>query len=444
MTFEITIKPRSERQATIEKALSTSDRTDRLDDFRGEPVDLKVVTLEIGLPVYRMGNCRTFSEQQNTIAKKGLDPTFFAKGQESSEAQAEQHHILRRITKNAKTSIANIDEVLTLEGQREPILITSTGVVVNGNRRLSAMRELFDGDPIKYAKFAHVKCAVLPADASADDIDDVEAALQARPQTKLDYDWIGEAQLVRRQQHKGRSIDQVASQLRRKPAEIKNLLQALDEAELYLSEWAGKPGQYALVSEDGEQLFKDIPKQIANQDSQMQSASRAIAWSVFENADKFSGRIYNYNAAFGKLAPLVVQSVVDELGIELSGTTSEDDGQFEFSIDEDDQVLDYAPFVDALRNEETKDDAVDVLVDACVTAIEREKGKKKKDAALKSLGQVHSKLAAIDISTAGRNTYKPMLKQIEAIGEVLKRLENEIEGALNSGQPQKDVADDND
>src|SRR5690606_27619980 len=117
-------------------------------------------------------------------------------------------------------SIANIDEVLVLEGQREAILITSTGVVVNGNRRLSAMRELYATDPTKYSKFTHVKCAVLPSDASADDIDDVEAALQARPQTKLDYDWIGEAQLVRRQLQKGRSIDQVAAQLRRKSAEI--------------------------------------------------------------------------------------------------------------------------------------------------------------------------------------------------------------------------------
>lgn len=437
MTFEIHVKPRSERQAIISKALAASQKTDRLDDFRGEPIDLQVVSLEIGLPVYRMANCRTFSEQQDEISKKGLDPHFFSKGQESTEAQTEQHEILRKITKSAKASIANIDEVLTLEGQRETLLVTSTGVVVNGNRRLSAMRELYANDPIKFSKFSHVKCAVLPSDASADDIDDVEAALQARPQTKLDYDWIGEAQLVRRQLQKGRSAEQVASQLRRKTAEIKNLLQALEEAELYLSDWAKKPGQYSLVADDGEQLFKDIPKQIGSQDTQMQNASRAIAWSVFENADRFSGRIYGYNAAFGKLAPQVVQSVTEELGIELSKAVVEDNGEFDFAIDDDDQILDYTPFVDVLRDPELKDDAIEALVDACVTAIEREKGKKRKDAALKSLGQVHSKLAAIDISTAGANTYSPMLKQIQAIADVLKRLDAEVDKAMKVSQSQE-------
>jgi hypothetical protein len=438
MSYEIHVKPRAERQAIITKALEASERKERLDDYRGEPIDLKVVSLEIGLPVYRMANCRTFSEQQNSIAKKGLDPTFFLKGQESTEAQSEQHEILRRITKGAKASIANIDEVLTLEGQRESILITSTGVVVNGNRRLSAMRELYASDPTTYSKFSYIKCAVLPSDASADDIDDVEAALQARPQTKLDYDWIGEAQLVRRQRQKGRSVEQVAAQLRRKAPEIKNLLQALEEAELYLNTWAKKPGQYALVAEDGEQLFKDIPKQISSQDTQMQNASRAIAWTVFENADRFGGRIYNYNAAFGKLAPQVVQSVTEELGIELSKAEDADSGQFDFALDEDDQVLDYSPFVEALRNKDTRDDALDALVDACVTAIEREKGKKRKDAALKSLGQVHSKLAAIDISTAGRITFQPMLKQIESIGDILVRLEKEIRDALGAKKSQGD------
>lgn len=434
MNYQINVKPRSERQAIIAKALEASERKDRLDDFRGEPIDLKVISLEIGLPVYRMANCRTFSEQQNAVAKKNLDPSFFSRGQESTEAQSEQHAILRKITKAAKASIANIDEVLMLEGQREALLITSTGVVVNGNRRLSAMRDLYASDPTKYAKFSHIKCAVLPSDASADDIDDVEAALQARPQTKLDYDWIGEAQLVRRQLQKGRTVDQVAAQLRRRSPEIKNLLQALEEAELYLTSWAKKPGQYSLVADDGEQLFKDIPKQIGAQDTQMQSASRAIAWTVYENADRFSGRVYNYNAAFGKLAPQVVQSVVEELGIELSKTDESDSGQFDFSIDEDDQVLDYSPFVEALRDDDTKDDALDALVDACVTAIEREKGKKRKDAALKSLGQVHSKLAAIEVSSAGKSTYNPMLKQISSIGDILSRLEKEIDEALLAGR----------
>ena len=436
MKYEIHIIPLAQRQAIIKKALEAPFRTDRLDDFRGEPIELKVVSLEAKLLVYRLANCRTFSEQHNVIAKYKLDPSFFANGQESTRVQIEQHKILRKLTKNAKASIANIDEVLDLEGQRESLLITSSGVVVNGNRRLSAMRELHASDSIRYNGFSHVKCAVLPPYATSDDIDDVEATLQARPQTKLDYDWIGEAQLVSRQLEKNRSYDEVAFQLRRKPQEIKNLLHALKEAELYLSEWHEKPGHYSLVIDDGEQLFKDIPKQIASQDTQLQNASRAIAWSIFENADKFAGRIYNYNTAFGKHAQQVVDSVTEGLGIELSATNEAVNGEFEVAIEEDEQVTDYLPFIQVLKDQETKDVAVELLVDACVTAIEQEKGKKKKDAALNSLAQIYSKLMAIDISMAGKSTYEPMVKQIRSIEDRLQIIGSEIKNAMKSGQPQ--------
>jgi len=433
--FEISLKPRSEREATIAKRVAAKDKTSALDDFRGDRIDLPEIKLEIGVPVYRMGNCRTFSEQQSVIAQKELDKTLFSMGQELSSVQQLQHGILRRITKAAKASIANIDEVLEVEGQREPILITATGVVVNGNRRLSAMRDLYAQDSSKFAQFSYVRCAVLPSDTSADEIDDIEAALQARPQTKLDYDWIGEAQLVRRQINKERTHEQVADQLRRRTIDIKNLLQALEEAELYLSDWRGKPGQYALVSDDAEQLFKDLPKNIAGQDAQLQNASRAIAWSLFDNRDKLSGRVYGYNAAFGKLAPEVIKAVVDELGLDLKPAEDESDEDFGFAIEEDDEAIDYQPFVTALKDDETKEDAVETLIDACVTALERDKGKKNKNAALKALGQVHSKLAAIDVSMAGSTTYPAMLKQIDAIEEALEKIRGKVTKAMSANKP---------
>src|SRR5690606_12464757 len=109
--------------------------------------------------------------------------------------------------------------VLQQDGQREPILISSSGIVVNGNRRLSAMRELLrKADGSVDERFTNIRCAVLPPDVSRDEIDDIEADLQARPQTKLDYDWIGDARLIRRQVDKGRSTKEVADRLRRSKA----------------------------------------------------------------------------------------------------------------------------------------------------------------------------------------------------------------------------------
>jgi hypothetical protein len=248
MKYEIKLTPRSEREIVIQKRADASTETDTLYDFRGDKASLKSISLPVDVPVYRMDNCRTYSEQQDAIAKEGLDKTYFSKGQELSTVQGVQHSILAKLAQRESSSVSSILEVLKKEGQRGAILITSTGVVVNGNRRLSAIRELYAADESVNSKWGHVKCLVLPSDTSPDEIDDIEANEQARPQTKLEYDWIGDAQLVRRQVNKGRTTKQVADQLRRSEADIKNLLQSIDEADLYLNEWANKPGQYSLVS----------------------------------------------------------------------------------------------------------------------------------------------------------------------------------------------------
>lgn len=428
MTYTVKIIPRSEREATIAKRMETSDEVgETIYDFRGSTLTPKVISLPIDLPVYRMENCRTFSAQQTEIAREGLDKAYFDKGQELSTAQQAQHEILAKLAKQGTSSVTPIITELFKDGQRESILVTSTGVVVNGNRRLAAMRELLkqkDGSVDK--RFTNVKCAILPSDVTRDEIDDIEADLQARPQTKLDYDWIGDARLIRRQVDKGRSTKEVADRLRRSKQDIENVLQALDEADLYLSEWIDKPGQYELVALEGQQIFGDIPKSIAKKDIGLQNASRAIAWSIFENRDKISGRVYRFNAAFGKLAPKVIDILEDQL--DLSGYDDDNvkDDNFEINIDSDNTIKDYTAVIQALRDDSSKDETIEILIDACETAIELDKGLKNEQAALKALVQVNSKVMSIDVSIAGTKTLLAMLKQIETIRKGLDKIETAI------------------
>ena len=423
--YAIKLMPRSEREATILKRLEASTDTDTLWDFRGDKATLKVISVPVDLPVYRMDNCRTYSEQQDEIAKKPLDKNYFAKGQELSTAQTSQHEILVKLAKKDATSVSPIMEVLETQGQRDPILITTTGVVVNGNRRLSAMRELYADDESPNSAYAYVRCMVLPPDTTPDEIDDIEANEQARPETKLDYDWIGDAQLVRRQINKGRSPKMVATQLRRGEADIKNLLQSIEEADLYLNEWAKKPGQYSIVSGDGEQIFGDLPKRLSGQSVSLQNASRAIAWSLFDNRDKVPGRVYAYNAAFGKLAPIVLTSIVDQLDLPTGarGDEDDDDGSFSIDVGEGANAEDFSNVIEALRNKDTRSDAVDALIEAAIAALERDRGQKNKNAALKALVQVHAKLAGVDLSTAGKNTYGGIGKQLESIKALLSKFD---------------------
>lgn len=427
MTYRMSLKPRAEREAMIAKRMETSDEFgETIYDFRSDKVTPKVISLPIDVLVYRMENCRTFSAQQTEIAREGLPKDYFEKGQELTTAQQSQHYILARLAKQGTDSVTPIISVLEKDGQRETILITSTGVVVNGNRRLAAMRELRarkDGSVDE--RFTNIKCAVLPSDVTRDEIDDIEADLQARPQTKLDYDWIGDARLIRRQVGKNRSTKEVADRLRRNKIEIENVLQALDEADLYLCEWIKKPGEYDLL-QDGQQIFGDLPKAIAKKDANLQNASRAIAWSIYENRDRISGRVYRLNAAFGKLAPQVLEILEDQL--ELSGSDDDQvaDDDFAIDIDSDGESKDYTPIIEALRAEDTRDEAITTLIEACETAIEMDTGQRNEGAALKALAQINSKVTGIDVSTAGSPTLPAILKQIGSIRKGLDKIEAAI------------------
>tara|TARA_R110002051_G_scaffold2830_1_gene14762 strand:+ start:8156 stop:9484 length:1329 start_codon:yes stop_codon:yes gene_type:complete len=433
MGFQVEIVPRSERESLIAKRVENSTEFgETIYDFRSGELKPKVISINIAWPVYRMENCRTFSAQQSEIAVQGYDKDFFSKGQEKSSVQQVQHHILAKLAKHGTGSVTPIVDILKEVGQREPILITHTGVVVNGNRRLSAMRELYrNSDGSVDERFSHIECAVLPPDTTPDEIDDIEADLQARPQTKLDYDWIGDARLVRRQVNKGRTTKEVADRLRRSKSDIENVLQALDEADLYLTEWAKKPGQYELVSADGEQIFADIPKKISKKNAEIQNASRAIAWSLFENRSKLPGRVYSFNAAFGKLAPQILDVLIDELEIVSDAEDDDDefDADFEIEIETEAGIKNYQAVIDALRNDDTGD-AIVVLIDACESAIERDKGLKSEKAALKALSQANAKVAGVDVSMAGESTLPAMKKQIDAIRDTLKKIELKIEHRL--------------
>ena len=95
MPYTIAVTPRAEREVMISKRLEAStDFGAEIFDFRGGTYTPKSVRLPVDLPVYRMENCRTFSKQQTAIAQRSLGKNFFARGQESAEAQQIQHEIL--------------------------------------------------------------------------------------------------------------------------------------------------------------------------------------------------------------------------------------------------------------------------------------------------------------------------------------------------------------
>lgn len=428
MKYTVSIKGRSEREALITKGAASPFSNLDFYEFRNAHYRLPVIRICIDLPVYRMQNFRTFTDQTEYIAKEGVVSDFFAAGQEVESVQQIQHEMLARLAqKGVSDSVAPIFDVLKRDRQREPLLITTSGVVVNGNRRLAAMRELYVEDSGTFADFSNVNCAVLPADATLADVIDIEAGLQAKQETKLDYDWIGDAQLMSAMVRLHGSTTEVAKRLNRSDREIRNTMQALAEADIYLKEWSGTPGQYSRIRDEAEQLFKDIPKRLEDKGPNLQQASRVIAWTLFENKDRLTGRIYDYNAAFGKLAADVMEQVIEKLGISTEESGSDDGGDFAVDFGNDSEEISYDAVFEQLREPNTKSEAIDTIIDAVQNAIEIEKGQKSGQASLKAVSQAHAKLMAVDVSRAAPDTYTAMKKQLEAIEQLSRLLIKKID-----------------
>ena len=111
-------------------------------------------------------------------------------------------------------SIQPISEAL--EGSRiqtDPLLILPNGVVLNGNRRLAAMRELFEERPGEFPTFSQVEVLVLPEGIDGREERRIETRLQMARETRLPYDWISQALVVRDMQESGMSDTEIADTL---------------------------------------------------------------------------------------------------------------------------------------------------------------------------------------------------------------------------------------
>jgi len=423
VAYEISLTAPAEREALIAKALKSPLRTLPFHHFRAKLYELPIVRLPIDVPVYRMENFRTYTDQHEHIAKEHLSPDYFLAGQEVESIQQVQHDILARLSRRGVAeSVVPVIDVLKKDGQIDPLLATTSGVIVNGNRRLAGMREL---------GLTYVELMILPPDASADEIVDIEASLQGVPETKLDYDWIGDGQLINRLIDMGRTPKQVADQLHRPEKEIKNARQALIEADLYLKEWAKAEGEYGRVSEYGEQLFKDLPKRLEGKDTSLMQASRVIAWSLYDNRDKLGARLYSFNSVFGNLAGDVLERVATTLDLSTTNPPSEiseldDEDDFAIDLDDEDDGFSYNEVINALSSDETRDDAVKALIDASITVIEVAKGQKDGEAALKAVTEANAKLVSVDLSRATRSTYSAIGKQLQTIEGLVEKLKAKL------------------
>ncbi|WP_122465053.1 hypothetical protein [Brevundimonas lutea] len=228
--------------AARKNALQTAPEVARqFAPFRGGYIDAPVVEVPHTALLYRAANGRIVAElAQRASTQPETSPPI----DEANEATQRLLHQLL-IKKAGDPTASIIDELARHAQQTEPLLIDTKGVVVNGNRRLAAMRELLARDPERFAGFSTIRAARLPADATPADLEAIEAALQMAPDIKLAYGWINRRlKLSHQLTVMGLSREAVTDAYRfTDPARIDAELDELAVVEAYLA-WRGQPAQY--------------------------------------------------------------------------------------------------------------------------------------------------------------------------------------------------------
>jgi hypothetical protein len=289
--------------------------TDRRPFFElgGAAQQLPVIRLDVSLPLYRMANFRTQTRQRDHIRQNQCDATYFSHGQEDVSAQRAQHAILVKLSRTGSgETILPIHDVLSQEAsQTQPLVITREGVLLNGNRRLAAMRELLAEDGSRFSAFASVECLVLPPGITDLELEKAEVRLQMQPETKLPYDWTDEALAIRKLRDDGMTDTAISSLMRRNgPAEVQALVSRLDEAEIFLADYLRRPGEHT-VAQPHEQLFGDLQKALKKRTTtEAKELSRAICHVMAKHSREVGGRVYGYKEAFGAQADEVAARLV--------------------------------------------------------------------------------------------------------------------------------------
>ena len=223
--------------------------------FRGAMQQLPVVRVRIDFPVYRTGNHRTKTLQEEYLAKHpDLPKSFFQKDSDSSVVQNAQREILETLL-NQQELLESFKKASV--DQEEPLLCTRDGVVVNGNRRLCAWRKLFAEDPIQYKRFESVELQLLPSDCTEEDVNDIERELQIKKTHRAEYSWHTKAAMIQEMFDAGsRSKAQIAELFDTKPSEIDLAIECYVKAREYLDS-IGHSGEWSRVDKD-EFAFRKI------------------------------------------------------------------------------------------------------------------------------------------------------------------------------------------
>jgi hypothetical protein len=187
---------RKERiQVAIEAIHETGRQHERIElPWSGVPQLMDVIRLPLEAVVLNPRSHRIKAELESSPHGANIAADPF------SEDSQREIAVILRATDGFEALKADLSE----HGQRDFGVVTRTGLLVNANTRVVALRDLRE---------AHVKVAVLPGDADQNAIEELEAYLQLRVERKQAYSFPNELIFVQDMKNRGISDETLALQL---------------------------------------------------------------------------------------------------------------------------------------------------------------------------------------------------------------------------------------
>lgn len=429
--YSVSMRSPREREQAIAADIAATEERVRFHYFRSSEQRLPVIRVPVDLPIYRLVNARTQDEQLSLIAEEIYPDGFFDPSrQEDEEVQSVQHKILFDFSQMGKgENIAPIyDELAQKKIQTDPILITAQGLVVNGNRRLAAMRELSSGDDA-IEDFGHINCMVLPASANEDDLLEIEFKLQMARETKLPYTWTNEARICKHLRDNGMPVKRIAEMRDEEAKRVDELILMYELAERYLREWISRPGNFHALDGTRQAFRQMVTRRNSKRPREQQEVADAFDFFIIENRRELEDRAYQFINSIEGDPPEFFKEFAANVGYDLTATTKVDDPDEEplmvdLAGDEPQDGPSPMPLKGYLKDIREDVDLTALAIEA-IQSVSEVMAQKKKDpggTALKLSKDALRKLKNIDMEQASAQTFDAVVDNLRQIEERVKEL----------------------
>lgn len=434
--YDIRVTPRDQRLHEIALRVREAERNKEVRQefkFRAGKAALPLIVLPIDKLIYRLENYRTRDQQLTLVADGRVEFGFFSqeRKEDASVQQAQHALLLEQARQGSGATIKAIyDELERVKQQTDHLIITDDGVVVNGNRRLAAMRELLADESQTFGSFAHVLCLVLPSSATPAEILELEIGLQMQPDTKLPYSWTAIGRAAKDLRTSGTTPDQIAMLMNRSVQDVQRAITMFEVADIYLRDWLGKPNAYSQL-ENTEQAFAQVASRNWERDDQpaIRETTRMFDFFVIERRADLIDRAYEVINNIEHNPISFLEQVALEWDVQLPDLAAQD-GDLEITFDDvQAPAKDYSRLVDILRaaRSERQDAERRVASIAQISEIVSEQNKQLGKAALNFAKKADKALSAVDLRTAEAATIGELHSVLSACQERCSELIGEID-----------------